>query len=98
MSMRVLCATVLAAALLTAGSAGSQVVDLSTITCKDFFEGPKERASYILTWLNAYYRDDESPPVIDFDKMKADGEKLSAYCQKNPSVGIITAADKVLDK
>src|SRR5215218_9713016 len=60
--------------------------------------GPKERVSYILTWLNAYYRDDESPPVIDFDKMKADGEKLGAYCQKSPSVGIITAADRIFDK
>jgi len=98
MSMRILCATVLAAALLAAGPADSQVVDLSTITCKDLFEGPKERVSYILTWLNAYYRNDESPPVIDFDKMKADSEKLGAYCQKNPTVGIITAADKVLDK
>ena len=96
--MRILCATVFAATLSLAGPARSEVVDLSTITCKGFFEGPKERVSYILTWLNAYYRDDESPPVIDFDKMKADGEKLGAYCQKSPSVGIITAADRIFDK
>ena len=96
--MRVLCATVLTAILATASSASAQVLDLSTITCKNFFEGPETRISYVMTWLDAYYRDEDSPPVIDFDKMKADGVKLGEYCQKNPNIGLITAADKLFDK
>jgi acid stress chaperone HdeB len=78
--------------------AAAQVVDLSTITCKDFFEGPESRISYVLTWLDAYYRDEDAPPVVDFDKMKADAAKLGEYCAKNPTVGVITAADKLFDK
>jgi acid stress chaperone HdeB len=96
--MRILCATLLGAILATASSASAQVVDLSTITCKNFFEGPESRISYVMTWLDAYYRDEDSPPVIDFDKMKSDGVKLGEYCQKNPSIGLITAADKLFDK
>ena len=96
--MRILCATLLTATLATASSASAQVVDLSTITCKNFFEGPESRISYVMTWLDAYYRDEDSPPVIDFDKMKSDGVKLGEYCQKNPSIGLITAADKLFDK
>src|SRR5215212_6432552 len=96
--MRILCATLLKAAVATASSASAQVIDLSTITCKNFFEGPESRISYVMTWLDAYYRDEDSPPVIDFDKMKSDGVKLGEYCQKNPSIGLITAADKLFDK
>jgi acid stress chaperone HdeB len=96
--MRILCVTLLAASLGAAVPAAAQVVDLSTITCKDFFEGPESRISYVLTWLDAYYRDEDAPPVVDFDKMKADAAKLGEYCAKNPTVGVITAADKLFDK
>jgi acid stress chaperone HdeB len=96
--MRVLCAALLTAALATASPASAQVLDLSTITCKNFFEGPESRIGYVMTWLDAYYRDEDSPPVIDFDKMKSDGVKLGEFCQKDPSIGLITAADKLFDK
>jgi acid stress chaperone HdeB len=96
--MRILCVTLLAATLGAAVPASAQVVDLSTITCKDFFEGPESRISYVLTWLDAYYREEDAPPIMNFDKMKADAAKLGAYCQRNPTVGLITAADKVFDR
>ena len=96
--MRILCVTLLAATLGSAVPAAAQVVDLSTITCKAFFEGPESRVGYVLTWLDAYYRDEDSPPVVDFDKMKADATKLAEYCAKNPTVGLITAADALFDK
>jgi acid stress chaperone HdeB len=96
--MRILCVTLLAATLGSAMPAAAQVVDLSTITCKDFFEGPESRVGYVLTWLDAYYRDEDAPPVVDFDKMKADSVKLAEYCAKNPTIGLITAADALFDK
>ena len=96
--MRFLCATLVAAAFAMPLPAHAQVVDLSTISCKDFFESPESRISYVMTWLDAYYRDEDSPPVIDFDKMKRDGAKLGTYCPKNPSIGLITAADKLFEK
>jgi len=96
--MRVLCATLFAATLATTLPASSEVLDLSTITCKAFFESSGDNISHTLAWLDAYYREEDSPPVIDFDKMKADGAKLGEYCAKNPSVGLITAADKLFEK
>lgn len=93
--MRALSLAILVATLAAAAPARAQVVDLSTITCKQFFEGPETRISYVLTWLDAYYRDEDAPPVMDFDKMKSDVTKLGAYCAQNPTIGLITAADKV---
>jgi acid stress chaperone HdeB len=78
--------------------ARSQVLDLSTVTCKDFFEGSQTSLSHTLAWLDAYYLDEDAPPVIDFDKMKANGVKLAEYCAKNPTIGLITAADKLFDQ
>ena len=95
---RLLVALSTAVAVVSAAPAKAQVVDLNTITCKDFFEGPGERISYILFWLDAYYRDEDEPAVIDFNKVKQNAAKLGEYCQKNPTLGLITAADALFDK
>ena len=81
------------------GVASAQVVDLSTIKCKDFFEKTsKDDIGFTLAWMHGYYRDENDPPIIDFDKVKADIGKLAAYCATNPTVGIITAADELFEK
>jgi len=95
---RLVIALLASAAVLSSAPAKAQVVDLSTITCKDFFEGPNERISYVLFWLDAYYRDEDDPAVIDFNKVKANAAKLGEYCAKNPTIGLITAADTLFDK
>ena len=96
--MKLLSAIVTAAVLAAATPAQAQKVDLSTITCKQFLEMSRESVSLILMWMAGYYADQDAPPVVDFDKMKADGQKLGEYCAKNPSMGLITAADKLFDK
>lgn len=80
------------------GTQAANVLDLSTVTCKQLFEGNKEQVSYVLVWLDAYYRDEDDPPVINFDKMGEDAKKLGAYCAQNPSHGVITAADELFGK
>jgi acid stress chaperone HdeB len=89
---------VVAAALLAAASADAQVVDLSTIKCKDFVELPKETVNAITMWLDGYYTDEEDPAVVDFDKLKAKADKLGAFCVQNPKMGLMTAAESVMTK
>lgn len=76
--------------------ASAQVVDLSTIKCKEFFEGSQDRISYVVMWLDGYYTGEDDPPVVDFDRMKKRVESLAVYCAKNPGHGLITAAEEVL--
>jgi acid stress chaperone HdeB len=47
-------------------------------------------------WLAGYYSDEDAPPIVDFDKMKTDSEKLGEYCAKHPDDSIITAAEEVV--
>src|SRR5260370_188015 len=91
-------AMIVAAAVLAAASADAQVVDLSTIKCKDFVELPKDTVNAITLWLDGYYTDEEDPAVVDFDKLKAKAEKLGAFCVQNPRIGLMTAAETGMSK
>jgi acid stress chaperone HdeB len=74
------------------------VLDLSTIKCRDFVSSSKENIGIVLAWLNAYYKEEDDPPTIDFAQMAKDGERLGAFCAQNPEIGLITAADRLFDK
>jgi acid stress chaperone HdeB len=95
--MKLLGAVVFAALLAGAAPASAQVIDLSTITCKDFFEGNKDRIDFVVAWLLGYYTGEDDPPVLDFAKLKDKATKLGNYCATNPTHGLVTAADKVME-
>jgi len=97
--MRLMVTASLAAMVLAAQPALADKLDLSLISCKQFFENQKPDATaVILGWLHGYYREEKDPPVIDTDGFKNDLEKFGKYCGANPAVSIITAADQVLGK
>ncbi|HXD46036.1 MAG TPA: HdeA/HdeB family chaperone [Pseudolabrys sp.] len=81
-----------------AAPAQAQRLDLDAMTCKEFQASDKQTAAMVLMWLEAFYTEANARPVVDFDKMKSDGEKIAAYCAKNPSHVVIIAADNVLEK
>ncbi len=85
-----------AAALCAPLPAPAQQLDLATITCKKFVESDKDTIGLILMWLEGIYTDQNAKPIVDFDKMKADGGKLGEYCGKNPTHSLITAAEELM--
>jgi acid stress chaperone HdeB len=95
-TVKILSAIVTAVVLAAATPAQAQKVDLSTITCKQFLEMNRESVSLILMWMAGYYSDQDAPPIVDFDKMKENATKLGGYCAKNPTVGLITAAEETI--
>jgi acid stress chaperone HdeB len=98
-SMRIHCAVLaVCLAVVLAAPAQAAVIDLSTMKCKEFMESSKDDIGIILTWLDAYYREDDDPPVIDTEKFVENAKKLAASCAANPTVGLITTADKLFSK
>jgi acid stress chaperone HdeB len=87
-----------AAALALASPAVAEKIDLSTIKCSDFVTKDKEEIGYILAWLDAYYKEEDDPAIIDTDKFVANAKKLGDYCRANPTLGLITATDKLFGK
>jgi acid stress chaperone HdeB len=94
--MKSLAAAAFLIATLATGSASAQVLDLSTVKCKDFVQSGNENITLVLMWLTGYYADQDASPIVDFTKMKADATKIGEYCATNPDNGLITAAEEVM--
>ena len=95
--MKIISAICLAIALAVAApaTASAQKVDLSTIKCSEFIKSSSDRIGLILMWLTGYFADEDDPPVIDFDEMKTKAGQLGEYCDKNPDIGLMTAAEEI---
>lgn len=93
-----LAAIVLVVAFAALQPASAQVMDLSTVKCDDFLKSGQDSIGQIMMWLEGYYTAQDDPPVVDFNKMKAHGAKLGEYCGKNPTIGLITAAEEIYGK
>ena len=79
----------------SAGAAKAESLDLDKVTCKDFLASSKEDMAYTLAWLDGFYKDEDAPSVIDFDKLKANSGKLGAYCAAHPDDTVGDAADEL---
>jgi acid stress chaperone HdeB len=94
--MRIIFGIVLATALMSADSASAQIVDMRTATCNDFIGFKRDTNFAIAMWLNAYYFDEDDPPIIDFEKMRQKAARLSVYCNQNPAHSLISAAERIM--
>src|ERR1700709_689758 len=74
------------------------VLDLSTMTCKQFIEGGDDEIKMVLTWMDGWYKGDEDEAIIDTDVFVDNAKKFGAFCGKNPTVSIVNAAEAVLGK
>jgi len=89
------------AALLILGStlaSHAVVIDLSMTTCQEFLASNKDEIRIILAWLDGYYTDEQEAPIIDTNKLVDNLKKLNEYCAANPTVGLITATNRLFGK
>lgn len=91
-------ATLLFAATLTllAAPANAVVLDLSTMSCKQFVESGPDEIKMVLTWMDGWYKGDQDEAIIDTEVFVANAKKFGTYCANHPTVSIVTAAEKVL--
>jgi acid stress chaperone HdeB len=96
--MKLIGAALFAGVALSGSPACADVFDLSTIKCKEFLTSSKEDIGVTLAWLDAYYKDESDPAIIDTDKFVANSKKLAEYCVAHPDLGLITATDELFGK
>ena len=85
-----------AALLLSSAPAHAVVLDLSTMSCKQFVEGGSDEIKMVLTWLDGWYKGDQDEAIIDTDVFVANAKKFGTFCAANPSISIVNAAEKIL--
>ena len=96
--MKAIQALAIAFALLVSVPAHAQKIDLSRTTCKELLESGKEGLIIIWSWLYGFYTDSDADPVIDFDKLTTQGQRLAGFCKDHPNTDVITAAEPIYDK
>src|SRR5262245_33487432 len=87
-----------AALALSSIPAQAEVLDLSTLTCKQFLEGGDDEIKMVLTWMDGWYKGDEDKAIIDTTVFVENAKKFGAYCATNPSMSIVNAAEEILGK
>jgi acid stress chaperone HdeB len=85
-----------AALLLSSVPAKAVVLDLSTMTCKQFIEGGDDEIKMVLTWMDGWYKGDEDEAIIDTEVFVANAKKFGTFCAANPTISIVNAAEKIL--
>jgi len=88
--------SLVAVSLVTAAPASAQKLDLTKVTCKQFLDSGERTMNMILMWLTGFFTDEDDTPIVDFDKLKTDANKISDYCRKNPNTALMTAAEEIL--
>ena len=97
--MKTMSASLFAAALLLSSApAHAVVLDLSTMSCKQFIEGGDDEIKMVLTWMDGWYKGDEDEAIIDTEVFVANAKKFGTFCAANPSIRIVNAAEKILGK
>jgi acid stress chaperone HdeB len=82
--------------VLVSAPAHAVVLDLSTMTCKQFLEGGDDEIKMVLTWMDGWYKGDEDEAIIDTEVFVANAKKFGTFCAANPSISIVNAAEKIL--
>jgi acid stress chaperone HdeB len=99
MTMKTTGAILFAAAMaLSSAPANAVVLDLSTMSCKQFIEGGDDEIKMVLTWMDGWYKGDEDEAIIDTDVFVENAKKFGTYCRANPTISIVNAAEKILGK
>src|SRR5262249_54859754 len=93
-------ASLMFAALLLATPvpANAVVLDLSTMSCKQFLESGDDPIKLVLTWMDGCYKGDSDEAIIDTNVFVENAKKFGAYCATNPTVSIVNAAEAILGK
>jgi acid stress chaperone HdeB len=79
-------------------AANAVVLDLATMTCKQFVDSDEKTISMVLTWMDGWYKGDSDEAIIDTEVFVENAKKFGTFCGANPSVSIVTAAERVLGK
>jgi acid stress chaperone HdeB len=93
--MRILTVLACAATLFMTAPATAQTIDMNTVTCREYMELNNDARFALAMWLEAYYRDEDDPPIINFDQVGQKYGKLQGYCRQNPTHALTTAAEPI---
>jgi acid stress chaperone HdeB len=71
-------------------------VDVSKITCEQFFMNTITFSQYAVMWFSGYYNGKRSNTIIEPEAMKKNEEKVKLYCFQHRETTVMDAVKNVL--
>lgn len=87
--MKKFIASAMLAAAVATPAASAADLEMSQLTCAQLFQGKAEDIGVILFWIDGYVSHKTGNTGINFEGVKADGEKIGTYCAANPDAKVL---------
>src|SRR6266478_5396408 len=84
--------------LFSSAPTNAVVLDLSTMSCKQFIESGDDTIKLVLTWMDGWYKGDSDEAIINTEVFVDNAKKFGTCCAKNPTISIVNAAEAILGK
>ena len=91
--MRLLLALAVIAALL--GAAPAQKFDLNETSCSQLLNTDKQNTIYLIIWLRGFWTEADEPMMLDLERLRADADRVTEFCARNPDMKVFRAADTI---
>ena len=88
----------IAAIMAISSPALAEKLDLTSMKCKQYVEIGGGNSSIITAWLTGYHADESDSIIIDLERLKETGDRLSAFCTANPNFSVASAAEGLFGK
>ena len=77
-------------------SQAQATVDVSKITCEDYFMDKITFSQYVVMWLSGYYNGKRNNTIIEPQTVKKHEEEVASYCDKHGDTTVMDAVKNVL--
>ena len=82
MRLRIIHASILLMAASALPAKAQTILDMSLITCQQYFDAAPEQQKLIAWWLRGYFSAAKNLSVIDFRYVDYNTKVVTAYCRK----------------
>ena len=77
-------------------SQAQATLDVSKITCEDYFMDKITFSQYVVMWLSGYYNGKRNNTIIEPQTVKKHEEEVASYCDKHGDTTVMDAVKNVL--
>ena len=77
-------------------SQAQETLDVSKITCEDYFMDKITFSQYVVMWLSGYYNGKRNNTIIEPEAMDKNEQKVDFYCNYHREMTVMDAVKNVL--
>ena len=81
-------------AVLASAARAQVIVDMSLVTCQQYFDADRDRQQLIAAWMSGYFSAAKNFTVLDFRYFDYNKRVVAAYCKKHRFETLMSAIQR----